>query len=599
MIRRRLRPSRLKNELRSIFEENGRLPDFTRFERKRTSRVSNFLWKTISVLLVLSTVSWLGFFVWTRIVLNNAETLATQIEGPTTVTSGEEVTYHIRYTNEGNVPIAALEMKLQLPDGFLITSQTPEATDRFTWTLGSLEANSDGEVTIHGVFISEVPSSQRVQALFTYKPANFNSNFQEIVTTKVDINASIIALSIDGPTKAIAGDELTYTINVQNRSDRVIEGMRLDGLFPKEFILGASEPELTDPTVARWMIKRLEPRELTSFILKGSFSSTGINEQTLTIRAGFLLNDQFIKQAESSVVTDVISAALTFHLIVSGSTVDQTVNLGDTMRVSVDYANTSGEKLDGLSFALKLAGMNGKKVPIVWSRADLGAGIREGETVRWKTVATDAGIFDLSLPLAVELVPVHDDRFTLVLSATIGKIGSLEGVRTIESTPITVSVNSDVDVRGEARWSDEEGNIVGSGPIPPTVGETTSYRIFWTINNDLHQLDRIRLEAILPSSVSWMDQKTAGAGTISFDPASRRVSWQISSLPVEASEVIATFDVSITPNNADRGTTMKLVQSPTFEAIDAATRATLTRTLEAITTALSNDEAASGKGVVQ
>jgi len=176
----------IRKQLRSIYEgSDGHVPDLSKLDRGGRSRMTRWLLKTIGLLAFVCIIAWGGFFLFTQTLFQKSETLSLSVEGPAEVKSGEEVSYTFRYENTGDVPVASLGMKLNLPNTFHVYSTVPESSQAGEWTIGSLSAGSDGAITVTGVFLAEVSSSQRIQALFTYKPANFSSNFQDITTQKV------------------------------------------------------------------------------------------------------------------------------------------------------------------------------------------------------------------------------------------------------------------------------------------------------------------------------------------------------------------------------------------------------------------------------
>src|SRR3989338_11388639 len=191
--RKRRSAREIKKELRAIYTgKDGSVPDLTQLSHRRPTPFTNILVKLILILLGLSVIAWSGFFLFTKGLSKEKETLGVSIETPETIRSGEETTITVRYENTGRVPIAALELKLNLPATFHLTSSLPPATSGTQWTIGSLTPRSDGAITLSRIFLSEVPSAQRIQALFTYKPANFNSDFQKIENKTIQLNTSIL-----------------------------------------------------------------------------------------------------------------------------------------------------------------------------------------------------------------------------------------------------------------------------------------------------------------------------------------------------------------------------------------------------------------------
>ena len=84
-----------------------------------------------------------------------------------------------------------------------------------------------------------------------------------------------------------------------------------------------------------------------------------------------------------------------------------------------------------------------------------------------------------------------------------------------------------VDIEGIAGASGLSRAAVGSGPLPPQVGKTTSYRVTWTVANTTSDAATLVVSARLPNSVLWTGKNpTRDAGDMSYDPVTRMVQWR-------------------------------------------------------------------------
>lgn len=595
----------LKKELRAIYEgADGKLPDLSQLSHKDKSKFTSLLIKTIIVLLTLSVIAWSGFFLFTEGLFKNNEALLTEIEGPDKIRSGEQVSYTVRYQNTGDVPIASLDMKLNLPQSFHVTSTIPSPTNESEWSIGSLSPKSDGAVIIRGIFLSEVPSNQKVQALFTYKPANFSSEFQEITTKQVEINDSVIKLVLNGPAKALSGDEIEYEIKIQNKGKESIYNLRILPIISNDFSVNVSEPSFeTDKNY--WSIDTLEPGQFESVSLKGSFTASASAEQLLSAKVGFIKDDIFLEQAAKEHITDVLGGSLSFHLILDGSDKDQAVNPNQTLRGSIDFNNKGSETAEDVKFTLSIE--SEKATPIDWENADFGVGVLDKQSVVWSKEEIEileefksgqSDIIDFSIPIKANLDSEDSDTFTLKLIAEVEKIGSITTKRTIEATPIKISINSNASVNAQVVYFTDDGVPIGTGPLPPKIGKTTTYRVFWNVNNSIHALDNVEVSTILPQDVTWRESTDKNIGTLKYNQTTRQVRWTFDKLPINVPGANAWFDISITPSDEDIGKFVKLTNQISFEAIDSKTKDELNQSLDTLSTDLPSDEFAKGKGVV-
>lgn len=606
-VRKKRRSSReIRRELRSIYQRSdGSLPDLTRLTHKKKSALTSFLMKAIAFLFVLTLIAWAGFFIFTNGLFSKQESLTVEITGPDTVKAGEEISYEIKYQNTGKVPIASLELSLNLPPGFNLYSTVPETSKKTEWTIGSLSPRSDGTVAIKGVFLSEVESSERIQALFTYKPANFNSTFQDIETKKILIEKSVIQTSVTGPEKALAGDEIEYIINLEHTGKNPAYSLRVLPSIPTDFTITSTEPAFDEDKIY-WNIPVIEASELKAFTVKGVYTSSANGEQKFSSSVGFIKEEIFLKQNQEEVITDVLGGSVSFHLIIDGSDKDQSVDAGKNLRGSIDFENNGVDTAEEISFTLTLDG-NGKNIPINWANANLQNGQKTKNTIIWNSDTVKelkalspggSGIIDFSLPVLTNLSTSDTDNFTATLSTSVARVGTIKSNRIIQSTPIKLSINSNTDIWTEVRYFSDEGLPVGTGPIPPKVGETTTYRVFWNLSNSLHELKDVSISTNLPQDVTWLDKKQTDIGTVEFNQTTRSVKWTTSKLPTEIKQTTIWFDIGINPASHDVGTFMKLTNQTSFSAIDTKTGDQLTNTIGNLTTELPKDKFADGKGVV-
>lgn len=610
-----------EDELRDIYsEQDGAMPDLTKLEKKQSSGFRRFLISTLVVLVALSGIAWTGFFIWTQDFFQSNNILITGIEGPTEVQSGEEVSFTVRYQNEGQSPLANLEMKLNFPPGFELINSLPKPnTDDFTWLIGNLTPGSDGAITLNGIFRSEVPNTQTLQTMFTYRPANVSSDFQSIETLSVEINNSVLELAITGPAKALAGDEVTYAIDVQNTGLNQVKDIQILAIIPDDFILTSSDPAPSSPDLAQWYIETLEPNEQKSITVIGSYTSGAAGEQTLTAEVALLEDNNIVlTQNQANTLTDVLGGTIVFHLIIDGGTDSITADHGENLLVSIDYANNGNETIENLVFTLDIEPKDSKELPIKWDSSDLEPEtiegeesliqIRQGNTLTWdSSIIPDfaalypntEGVIDFMLPIFDKIDPTTTaDQFTFELTAHLSKVGSITSPRTIEATPLVVSINSDLQTGAEVLYYDVEGVALGNGELPPKVDQTTTFRIFWFLTNSLHALEDVRLSTNLPPDVSWIDQTQIDIGTLEYNDITRLVTWTIDKLPTDIKKAQASFDVAITPDKNDVGAFVKLTNATSVNALDTITRDNLAGALDILTTEMPTDEHATGQGVV-
>jgi len=217
---------------------------------------------------------------------------------------------------------------------------------------------------------------------------------------------------------------------------------------------------------------------------------------------------------------------------------------------------------------------------IVWSASTLG-----------EIPVSERKTLNLTFPIDNSLGVGDTDSFTIIAEAS-----GAHGI--VKSSPIIVSVNSEAELEATIRYYDDEGNVLGNGPLPPAVGETTTYRVYWTINNSVHNLENIKVTATLPPHVDWFNQTDSDLGSFSYESSSKTITWNITNISTDVAKISANFAISATPDIDDIGSFIKMISSSSLSAKDSETGETLTDSVDSLSTDLEADEFATGKGAV-
>lgn len=571
--------------------------DFTKMDHKKRG-LTTVLLSIVILLGLIAGVGWTTFIVYNQYFrAAQSEQFSVTIESQDALVSGEETEIVIHYSNLTRTPIAFLELDIRLPQTFETTSfsSEPDNRENLIWNIGNLGGNETGTIRIQGVWYAEVPSSLPVQVLANYRPGNFNADFQTIRTKYIDTQESKLSVEFSGPKEAIAGEEVDYVITVKNDADISIHDSVIDLTLPEGFFLRESDPELTAGESPLWIIDALEPEEEREITFTGTFTSETEGFQYFTTEAFIIRDDARLVQVSEEGFTDVLGSDLRVQLIANGGVSHIYPEAGDILRISLSYENTGDSMITNGSILLQFVGDGA--IPINWSDAKMDGGVITSDGILWNT--TQFGVLEpgreitrhLTFPInkTIGVGQAHSFNVTAV-----SEIGNTEA----RSSTVNVSLNSSAKLTAHARYYNEQGAPIGTGPHPPKVGEETSYRIAWNIENDLHDLKDVVVSATLPPHVTWVGNEIAQSGVVTYDEGPKVIRWTIQSLANDLDSVTATFHVRVTPEEDDIGTFLRLMSGSLLTATDAETGETVEATIEGVTTDLEEDEYVSGNSVV-
>lgn len=617
--------SSVEDRLSTIYrDDEGSLPDFDQFDRRRS-----FWWLRTTVWIVLaacviSVFAWVGFMVWRPWRADGPPAIVLQVVAPETVSPGKEETIVIRWENKELNPLREAEIRVFLPTDFVLQRAEPSPTQASStvWSLGLVPPAQSGQISLHGVFYGSVDRTANIQALATYRPNALDREKQLAETARIAYATSTIDGTLVAPERILPGDPAAFRYQVTNRSDQVLGPLIARFVLPDGFVVSASSsPGLNqDGEKLTFPITRLPPGSMTTLQVSGTMLAGHAGDALVTAAVGKTdVRGAFVSLQQSEARSVVLAGDLLLRLIVNGSPNDAAIDAGTPLRVTLAYENTSGEVLKNVSLTLSGESfVGGKRQPgttglLNWSALEdvqRAASSTKGQTQTLKLSSAQVpsfsslpvgakGSFDWILPIRSAPTGTKEAVIQLTGQARIEQVGASGGARDVRVTTIRLPYKTDADLLAEARYSTEEGAPIGFGPLPPEVGKTTGYRIQWRIPKKVHELTNVVVKAKLPAIAVWTKSVQVDRGTLTYDEKTREVRWVIPSLPLEAVDTLASFDLQVTPERADSGRFAPLVGETTFEAQDKQLAAPLLRVKPAITTDLADDALARGRGVVR
>jgi hypothetical protein len=209
-----------------------------------------------------------------------------------------------------------------------------------------------------------------------------------------------------------------------------------------------------------------------------------------------------------------------------------------------------------------------------------------------------AGTIDFSIQLKPQAAIDISKAYQITSYVKYSVLGKSAGGES-QSNTIVSKINSDLSLSEQLRYFSDDNIAVGSGPLPPKVGQATSLKVYWTINNSLHELGSLTVSVILPDGVGWDGKNNSSIGSLVYDNVANKVTWLIGSLPVTVAKATADFNISLIPQESDRNKIKVILNDTAVTALDTVTGTPMSKTLKAKTSKLEDDTMVSGDGVVQ
>lgn len=510
---------------------------------------------------------------------------------PHEVISGASSTLVITYQNNTNEPLRNASLSLSFPKHFLLQSVSSNGTNVNTQQIPLHDIPIDGTGTIHiqGVMFGDVDGEQVFKSTLAFTRGK-ETDIQDQKTTSYTFSPirSTLSLDLTLPEQVISSQTMTGAITYKNTGSIDYKKIQIKPEWPDGFTFKDTSVQMQNGAFVISNIKAgssgsihftgklgTVPDQLSfRFLPSFTFEADQYKQEVLTKNVPILpAQIQLTQFVETNILTPGTDA--TFHIVYKhiGKEVLRNVEITFTSRdpfitkhthrvLSVDTLNPGDE--GDLTF----------QIPIQDSVATSLLTSYENIHVRTNAVAR------------YSLDRLHDDLLTT----------SGDELR----TPLTTPLN----IESFARYTSPGGDQIGRGPLPPRVGQKTSYWIFWNVDGTTNPLQNTVMEGILPANVSFSGNTTASEDEgVTFDPVTRKITWDIAQIPPtlnpESKVYSVAFEVILTPKTEQIGSPALLLQNTHFQGKDAITGVVQNISKPNITTNLTADTMAKNKAIVR
>ncbi|MFA6106976.1 MAG: hypothetical protein WC745_04905 [Patescibacteria group bacterium] len=605
---------RINESLQEIYEDdNGEVVDVKKFDIKKRRGPLFWLAAALVALALAGGAGWFyqDYYSFAKPGKNNFE--ITIAPSKDKVIAGEEITITINYKNMEKTAADNLGVRAIFPGDFIIADSSPQGEKgsadarNLFWSIGQLDPKRGGEIIVKGKIIAEAGKFSTIYAEAVYTPANFSSEFKKTATAEIGITDIGINFNFGGFTSAVAGEDNELPVKFAGSDKTRLNNfsLKLEGkngnlkILPSDY---AGLPWLKkNPTVENeWKVNEITVGE-REFPLKFVISDKIVADDEIKFSIFTESDGEEFKILEKTFPFEVIKGDLALSLMINGSKNGQGINIGDTLNCLLSYSNKGDT---ALSDVLIMAVVESDAID--WGTLKDSAGAkRNGNSLSWskneitglENIAPGAQ-GDIEFSVAVKST-VADKKSEEIKSYARYSIAGKEESKDNTSNEIINKINSRLELKESVRYFNDDNIAVGSGPLPPRAGETTSYRVSWELGGNIHELTGASVEMNLPEGMIFGGKEFTNVGQISFLTAENKVVWTIGRLPLLGEAITAGFNINVTPREEDRGKIMVLTGGSKASGFDTETNAAVLSIASPKTTKLEDDEIGASDGVVR
>ncbi len=461
-------PRRAREEAvdRIYRDDDGKLPDFTRLDRRPPTWRRWAVGGGLLLLAVLAVAAWASFLIFKPYTAVSGGSVNVKIDAPPTATIGQELAYRVTITNDDRIPLAQTTLELRLPEDFAVTSADPPPDDArgFRWTIGTIPANGNRAIEVRGRLYGTPNQDARIEATAVYRPANFNADFQSLATATTTLGTSPLTLTMNGPTESVPGEAVTYTLSYEHTGELVVPETSVILEVPRSFALTSTTPERSRTDELVWNVGALQPKAKGTITVIGSFRVG--SKDPYPLRATTTIEPVPGRRLIFA-APEHVTAVLGGDAVVTATVNDQTSSIdappGSPLRFRIAIRNDGTSELRDLTVQAMFEATSVAERSILNFSAiqdpangaafgeQLAPGLRRG-TITWtpKEVAALATLPPSEQRQIDFVLPIHDSgslpgfpasgRITFAAAIDIGATGGVERARQVTAGPIEIRV---------------------------------------------------------------------------------------------------------------------------------------------------------------
>ena len=543
--------------------------------RKRRRRIAIVLGAVAGVMLIG------GLIFKVRAMLFSEDRVTLSIAGPQDVASAEETTFTVTYANKNWAGLDNVTLVLSYPESFhpqsVGTGETSGSVAEFP--LGTIKANSQGKVPITGKFYGSKGDLVYLQATFRYTPKSIASVFETKARFGVNVASSPLTLEITAPFELATGQDVEYVVDYGNKSDLAFTNLRVKMDYPPGFHFVSAEPKPSEGESV-WYIGNFNAKADGKITIRGVLSGARDERKYVSGKIGFFQGEgKFVAYAENERQTRVIASPLSISQTVNGLT-ELAVNPGDVLQYVISYKNDGVIGVRDAIITLEIDPRALDMSQLVLLRG--GAYDAARKMILWK--ASDipslaklepgaGGDIAFIVPVSRSLAALGEKNLSI---RSVAKIDSpdlptpLGSNKIIGSNTLFVKLNSVISLALEPLYTDT--TFPNTGPIPPKVGQETSYTLHLNVTNATNDLTGTRISIILPTGIQYNGKFAPVGETVAFNERTNELSWELGTFGATANAPrTLIFQVKTVPSANQAGKPLILVDSVTLTAKDVFT----------------------------
>lgn len=555
---------------------------------------------TYFILIIGVLIGIAGFYYYQRNSYSK-EILKLEILGPEETELLQEIEYTVKYKNNGNTRLEDPELIFEYPEHSIVAGETSLRVVKSSADLGgAIYPGEEKTFQFKTRLLGKEGEIKTAKASLSYSPKNLRARYSSDTTFTTTIKNVPLTFGFDLPSNIEPGKELRFNLNYFSNVGYPLPNLGVVVEYPLDFEFVESNPSSLDKT--EWEIGLLNKAKGGRIEIMGKVFGEIGEEKFFKAKIGSWQNNEFVLLKEITEGISLVKPSLYIRQQINGNP-QYVADPGDTLHYEIFFKNIGNDFLNNLFLIAKLEGkafdFNTLKVP----KGSYEPG-DNSIVFDWKNVSK-LQFLDEGEEGEVEFWINLKDNWEISGSGDKNPVIKNNIYLSQIKEEFVNKVNSKLEVSQKGFYQDEVfGN---SGPLPPSVGEMTTYTVIWQAMNYYNDVKNVKVKAELPQNIELTGRifPEDKSSQFSFDSQSREIVWQVGDLKM--SEGIAgtpapniAFQIRFIPSLNQVGTKPTIIGQAQISGQDQWTGEIITGTSPAVNTTLPDDENVTDeKGIIR
>ena len=521
---------------------------------------------------IIAAIAVLGLL-FIRLIPFDTSDVVISIDAPREFDIGSDAEIHVTVVNGTRATLREGSIVLDLPASMELLSSRDTAFE-------SLKPRAQATAIFVVQVIGKPGTFTDISARADFRPRQLSATFTKETTISVLLRDLPLDIDFMFPMNITAGSSMTFTIRIASDTTSPIGPVGVELVVPLEFRIERMRPKPADAEELRWDFGDVDGEFREEIQITGKFdldaeegeflARIGMFDKTRLLLKSFRQTRETVRLRSGDIVIDV-----EFDGIINPQ--DATIEIGEDVVLLLRYRNTTSDPVDDVVIELVATHESIKTRDIEasepFTRSLSGAYIWSAPTVAKlnQVQPKEEGEITITFPLEPKLTM---EAFSDANQTIIARARAISGGRILAERQVQLRFAGQLAVEGEVRYFKAPGGS-NTGPLPPKVGETTTYTVALSIEGGTNGIENTIARLLLGKGVVYVgpvDPIDLTAPDTSYNMMTREFTWDVGALSpgvgTLSSKRLFVFRIGFIPTSDMVGTFPTLLETITVAGRD-------------------------------